>query len=339
MTPWDQLCRAPFLGNFWYSSLTFVPPALAVNNSQSHGHSQAPADNPHGKVGGRGGGGGDPTHTFRNAEAAFQACKFWPRAGQFEKLSGEGAFRLKRSQGFRGHEDFTYGGFVPAPGQLGDGANWLAMRAVLAAKFQPPPPAGDAPTSGGEEAPDDPSQVLGRALLATGDAFLLEHNETSGRDATWSDDGDGSGANWLGAQLMLRRDELRTAEGTRNDAANEGRGAREEAAAAEESPASFCSSSSSSSSSSNASPMLAAPSLLLPWSDFINECFDVATGRFWDAAAEVRWRHAVRTATDALLQKLPSSASALGKGNGGGKGRRKGKGGGHGRGKRQGREY
>ena len=37
MTPWDQLCRAPFLGNFWYSSLTFVPPALAVNNSQSHG--------------------------------------------------------------------------------------------------------------------------------------------------------------------------------------------------------------------------------------------------------------------------------------------------------------
>lgn len=31
----------------------------------------------------------------------------------------------------------------------------------------------------------------------------------AGRDKVWSDNSDGSGSNWLGLQLMLRRDELR----------------------------------------------------------------------------------------------------------------------------------
>ena len=47
------------------------------------------------------------------------------------------------------------------------------------------------------------------ALLATGNAFLLEHNSRSGRDMIWSDNEDGQGQNWLGLQLMLLRDEKR----------------------------------------------------------------------------------------------------------------------------------
>ena len=35
--------------------------------------------------------------------------------------------------------------------------------------------------------------------------------QVAGRDKVWSDNGDGSGSNWLGLQLMLRRDELRGA--------------------------------------------------------------------------------------------------------------------------------
>jgi len=103
---------------------------------------------------------------------------------EFVKLSGDDAFKLKRR--LQGQEDRTYGGY--------DGGNWAAMRAVLAAKFVP-----------GSE--------LSAALLATGDAFLLEHNEVKGRDMIWSDNQDGSGTNWLGAQLMLLRDQLGSSEG------------------------------------------------------------------------------------------------------------------------------
>merc|ERR1712232_11402 len=50
---------------------------------------------------------------------------------------------------------------------------------------------------------------LGAALLSTGDTFLVEHNDKEGRDLVWSDNAKGGGTNWLGACLMLRRDELR----------------------------------------------------------------------------------------------------------------------------------
>ena len=53
------------------------------------------------------------------------------------------------------------------------------MQAVLSAKFQRP-------------------ELLER-LLGTGSAFLLEHNRWRGRDATWSDNADGSGLNLVGA--------------------------------------------------------------------------------------------------------------------------------------------
>ena len=111
----DTVCDAGFLGNFWTCELRFSPP----------GHAD---------------------RRFTNAEAAFQACKFWSRADAFSSLSGEEAFRKKK---LLGAPDFTYGGFR---------SNWLAMREVLRNKFR------------------EGSQLASQ-LLGTGEAFLLEHNE------------------------------------------------------------------------------------------------------------------------------------------------------------------
>lgn len=47
-------------------------------------------------------------------------------------------------------------------------------------------------------------------LKATGEAYLLEHNDRSGKDNVWSDNHDGSGSNWLGQMLMDIRDEKLT---------------------------------------------------------------------------------------------------------------------------------
>jgi ribA/ribD-fused uncharacterized protein len=49
---------------------------------------------------------------------------------------------------------------------------------------------------------------LRRALLATGEAELVEH---TAKDRYWGDGGDGSGRNRLGRILMDVREELRTA--------------------------------------------------------------------------------------------------------------------------------
>lgn len=155
-TAWDRACGSSFLGNFWPAELLFAPPGYALV-------------------------------PFANAEAAFQATKFWTRAAQFSRLSGGEAFELKRSAAFRGREDWSYGGFGP-PGDAG-GASWLAMREVVRSKFAR-------------------GSTLAAALLETGDAFLLEHCERPGRDAKWSDDCTGEGANLLGCALMLERDAL-----------------------------------------------------------------------------------------------------------------------------------
>ena len=118
---------------------------------------------------------------FKNAEAAFQALKFWGHADEFTGLTGAQAFTLKRNlEQLRVQPDFTYGGW---------GSNWNAMLQVLRAKFT--------------QNPD-----LAAHLLATGDAILLEHNSVTGRDRVWSNNNDGEGTNWLGAALMLIRDEL-----------------------------------------------------------------------------------------------------------------------------------
>ena len=62
-----------------------------------------------------------------------------------------------------------------------------------------------------------PRTRMAERLLMTGDAYLLEHNSTSGRDFLWSDNQDGEGQNWLGLQLMLLRDELRRSAGKSMD--------------------------------------------------------------------------------------------------------------------------
>lgn len=117
------------------------------------------------------------TGSFLTAEAAFQATKWWNNAAdraQFEGAkTGSDAFHIKNGLS---NPDNSYAG-------LGrDGA----MKEVLTQKFA------------------DPS--FQQALLLTGEAYLLEHNEKQGRDNYWSDDHDGSGANMLGKTLMEVRE-------------------------------------------------------------------------------------------------------------------------------------
>jgi len=119
---------------------------------------------------------------FTNAEAAFQALKLWAHAKEFEDVDGEGAYKLKKR--YMSQADMTYSGYK---------SNWHGMLAVLRQKYQ----AGTA---------------CADALIATGDSFLLEHNSHSGRDSIWSDNHIGNGTNWLGLQLMLLRDELKSTE-------------------------------------------------------------------------------------------------------------------------------
>ncbi|CAE8710445.1 unnamed protein product [Polarella glacialis] len=126
--------------------------------------------------------GSDPRY-FRTAEGAYQALKFWKasEATAFEGLPGEQALKLSRHLSDKGIE--------MDPHFAGYGTAWQAMRAVLAAKF-----------SKGSD--------MANALRKTENAFLLEHNSFTGRDDIWSDNCDGSGKNWLGLLLMLRRTEL-----------------------------------------------------------------------------------------------------------------------------------
>ena len=94
-------------------------------------------------------------------------------------MTGSQGFQEKMK--WKGHEDWTYAGF---------GNNWLAMLAVLQAKFTQ-------------------NKNIATKLISTGNAFLIEHNVKSGRDKIWSDNSDGEGFNRLGLQLMIIRDELR----------------------------------------------------------------------------------------------------------------------------------
>ncbi|HEX8681704.1 MAG TPA: NADAR family protein [Ardenticatenaceae bacterium] len=113
------------------------------------------------------------TGTFQNAESAFQATKWWntPHRAQFEGITGSEAYKLKKSLH---NADYSYAGL---------GSSHQAMKTVLTQKFSDP--------------------ALQQGLLLTGDAYLLEHNEASGRDpGGWSDNHDGSGSNQLGQVLM-----------------------------------------------------------------------------------------------------------------------------------------
>ena len=119
------------------------------------------------------------TGSFNCAEAAFQALKWWntPDWKQFEGISGSAAFTTKKGLH---NPDHSYAGF---------GSGEAAMTAVLTEKFKDPD--------------------LQKGLLATGDAYLLEHNEATGRDpGGWSDNNDGTGSNLLGKTLMNVRLQL-----------------------------------------------------------------------------------------------------------------------------------
>ena len=117
------------------------------------------------------------TGTFQTAEAAFQATKWWfdqTIREQFENAkNGNEAFHIKKNLN---NPDYNYAGLER------DGA----MKEVLLQKFS------------------DPS--LQNALILTGDAYLLEHNQKKGRDNYWSDDHDGKGNNMLGKTLMEIRE-------------------------------------------------------------------------------------------------------------------------------------
>jgi ribA/ribD-fused uncharacterized protein len=119
--------------------------------------------------------------TFQCAEAAYQAAKFDTNRAtmaRFQNLTGKDAFQLGR--------------------QLGAGINntaaWRArsltvMDQVVQAKFAQNP-------------------ALKELLLATGNAFLVEHIPVKGRDAFFGDDSDGTGQNMLGAIMMATRGRL-----------------------------------------------------------------------------------------------------------------------------------
>lgn len=118
--------------------------------------------------------------SFHTAEAAFQSTKWWSHDSirkQFEKtLTGDDAFQLKKR--ITVSPDYSYAGLQR------DGA----MMTVVKAKFL--------------------NIELKNGLIATGDAYLLEHNAHQGLDTYWSDNKDGSGENVLGKTLMQLRADL-----------------------------------------------------------------------------------------------------------------------------------
>lgn len=113
--------------------------------------------------------------TFRNAEAAFAALLFWPKAEEFSSLAAE-EVALKRKE-LSGEEDWNFAGL---------GNSWQAMHFVLNSKFR----------SG---------TLLDQALERSGDSFLLYHSFTPG-ERVWSDNAEGDGQNLLGMMLMLLRE-------------------------------------------------------------------------------------------------------------------------------------
>jgi predicted NAD-dependent protein-ADP-ribosyltransferase YbiA (DUF1768 family) len=158
-TAWDVACQARFLSNF-FDVECFGQ--LIEMNFKSLG-----------------------TYSFRNAEAAFQATKYYDTAAAenskmhiqlLSRMTGSDAFSYKNThRTTRGY----YGRYAN---------NYEAMWAVLQVKFRIP--------------------QLREALVKTQSAFLLEHNQKSGVDDVWSDNFDGTGQNLLGLQLMLLREEI-----------------------------------------------------------------------------------------------------------------------------------
>lgn len=122
-------------------------------------------------------------YEFNCAEAVFQAAKFADQPqliSQFQHLHGDAAWRLGRqlSQNWTRQQRLDW-----------NSRKKQVMLQVLAAKFEQNP-------------------HLKELLLATTDAYLVEHTPVKGRDAFWSDDSDGTGRNTLGKCLMKVRQHL-----------------------------------------------------------------------------------------------------------------------------------
>jgi ribA/ribD-fused uncharacterized protein len=111
------------------------------------------------------------------SEAAFQAQKFGNREFRlkFRDLDGDGAFHLGQTRD-------------PSYDTHWDSKKDDMMMNVLRAKFGQNP-------------------ELKPLLLATGNAYLIEHNTRTGKDSYWSDNFDGTGQNKLGILLMQLRAE------------------------------------------------------------------------------------------------------------------------------------
>lgn len=124
--------------------------------------------------------GGANTWVFPNAEANFQAQKFWSKkhiVQQFTQCAtGDDAFKLSRK--YAGQEDNNKAWHS---GGLNSGKE-NAMRRALNSKFRQ-------------------NEHLKQLLIATYPAKLNEHNPVKGRDNYWSDDCDGTGQNRLGKLL------------------------------------------------------------------------------------------------------------------------------------------
>jgi ribA/ribD-fused uncharacterized protein len=120
---------------------------------------------------------------FKCAEGAFQAAKFRGDRkvmASFANLTGDQAFRRARKL----TADWT-----GAEQEAWKNERLDVMREVLMAKFSQ-------------------NADLKRLLLATSDAYLLEHTPVVGRDDFWADNCDGTGENNLGQLLMETRGNL-----------------------------------------------------------------------------------------------------------------------------------
>ncbi|MCH9631159.1 MAG: hypothetical protein S4CHLAM37_11780 [Chlamydiia bacterium] len=138
---------------------------------------------------------------FTNTEAYFQSQRFKSLEAQemFVGLTGQKAIELSKDlqsgdvtlkDGSKA-EQFGDWSSQRASGKHMENRNSCVMKRALEAKF----------AKGTEEA---------KALLATGDARLVEHNCSSSRDKLWSDGGsDQDGKNFLGLFLEIRRTHLK----------------------------------------------------------------------------------------------------------------------------------
>lgn len=117
--------------------------------------------------------------TYECAEGAFQHIKWWmigwdndrrdisehPLTKELVSANGQKAYEKSREL------EGLFPGIYPENWQ--DGVRYVVMWEILNAKFQDPD--------------------LKKVLEATGDAFLIEHNESNDRDDYWSDNNDGKG--------------------------------------------------------------------------------------------------------------------------------------------------